>query len=125
MVGGHFDSWTAGTGATDNAAGAAVAMEALRILKAVGARPRRTIRVALWDGEEHEDYFGSLGYVRKHFGDPETMRLRPGARASAYFNFDNGTGRVRGLYLQGNAAVRPVFAALLAPFRDLGAARSP
>jgi hypothetical protein len=80
MVGGHFDSWTAGTGATDNAAGAAVALEAVRLLSAAGARPRRTIRVALWDGEEHEDYFGSLGWVRAHLGDPETMRLRPGTR---------------------------------------------
>jgi Zn-dependent M28 family amino/carboxypeptidase len=122
MVGGHFDSWTAGTGATDNAAGAAVAMEALRLLTATGARPRRTIRVALWDGEEHEDYFGSLGYVRKHLGDPETMRLKPAhATVSAYFNFDNGTGRVRGVYLQNNAAVRPIFARFLAPFADLGA----
>ncbi|HUQ82464.1 MAG TPA: M28 family peptidase, partial [Gemmatimonadaceae bacterium] len=76
-VGGHFDSWSAGTGATDNAAGSAVAIEALRILKTVGATPRRTIRVALWDGEEHEDYFGSLGYVKKHYGDPETMQLLP------------------------------------------------
>jgi hypothetical protein len=121
MVGGHFDSWVAGTGATDNAAGSAVAMEALRILRAVGARPKRTIRLALWDGEEHEDYFGSLGYVRRHFGDPETMRLLPEqARISAYFNFDNGTGRIRGVYLQGNEAVRPILAPMLAPFADLG-----
>jgi hypothetical protein len=122
MVGGHFDTWTPGTGATDNAAGVAVAMEALRLLQATGARPRRTIRIALWDGEEHEDYFGSLGYVRKHFGDPVTMRLLPAhARVSAYFNFDNGTGRVRGIYLQGNEAVRPLFARMLAPLADLGA----
>jgi Zn-dependent M28 family amino/carboxypeptidase len=122
MVGGHFDSWTAGTGATDNAAGTAVAMEAVRLLTATGARPRRTIRVALWDGEEHEDYHGSLGYVRRHLGDPESMRLKPAhATVSAYFNFDNGTGRVRGVYLQGNAAVRPIFARFLAPFADLGA----
>jgi Zn-dependent M28 family amino/carboxypeptidase len=122
MVGGHFDSWVAGTGATDNAAGSAVAMEALRILTAVGAKPKRTIRLALWDGEEHEDYFGSLGYVRRHLGDPETMRLLPEhARVSAYFNFDNGTGRIRGIYLQGNEAVRPIFAPMLAPFADLGA----
>jgi hypothetical protein len=122
MVGGHFDSWTAGSGATDNAAGTAVAMEAVRLLTATGARPRRTIRVALWDGEEHEDYHGSLGYVRRHLGDPETMRLKPAhATVSAYFNFDNGTGRVRGVYLQGNAAVRPIFARFLAPFADLGA----
>ena len=123
MVGGHFDSWSAGTGATDNAAGSAVAMEALRILKAVGATPRRTIRVALWDGEEHEDYFGSLGYVKKHFGDPETMTLLPAqAKVSAYFNIDHGTGRVRGIYTQANEAVRPVFDQILAPFADLGAA---
>jgi Zn-dependent M28 family amino/carboxypeptidase len=122
MVGGHFDSWTAGTGATDNAAGAAVAMEALRILRAVGAKPRRTIRIALWDGEEHEDYFGSLGWVRAHLGDPETLRLKPEhARVSAYFNFDNGTGRVRGVWLQGNAAARPLLARWLAPVADLGA----
>jgi Zn-dependent M28 family amino/carboxypeptidase len=122
MVGGHFDSWTAGTGATDNAAGAAVALEAVRLLTAAGARPRRTVRVALWDGEEHEDYFGSLGYVRKHLGDPETMRLGPEhGRVSAYFNFDNGTGRVRGVWLQGNAAARPLLQRWLAPVADLGA----
>jgi carboxypeptidase Q len=122
MVGGHFDSWTAGTGATDNAAGSAVAMEALRILKSVGAAPRRTIRVALWDGEEHEDYFGSLGYVKKHFGDPETMKLLPAqAKVSAYFNIDHGTGRVRGIYTQANEAVRPIFDQILAPFADVGA----
>jgi Zn-dependent M28 family amino/carboxypeptidase len=122
MVGGHFDSWTPGTGATDNAAGAAVAMEALRILQATGARPRRTIRLALWDGEEHEDYHGSLGWVRAHLGDPETMRLKPEhARVSAYFNFDNGTGRIRGLWTQGNAAARDVLRPLFAPFADLGA----
>ncbi|MDF1501750.1 M20/M25/M40 family metallo-hydrolase [Roseisolibacter sp. H3M3-2] len=122
MVGGHFDSWTAGTGATDNAAGAAVAMEALRILQTVGARPRRTIRLALWDGEEHEDYHGSLGWVKAHLGDPETMRLgAEHGRVSAYFNFDNGTGRIRGLWMQGNAAARDVLRPLLAPFADLGA----
>ncbi|AHG88577.1 peptidase M28 [Gemmatirosa kalamazoonensis] len=122
MVGAHFDSWTAGTGATDNAAGAAVAMEALRLLHVAGARPRRTIRVALWDGEEHEDYFGSLGYVRRHFGDPETMQLRPEhGSISAYFNFDHGTGRVRGVRLQGNAAARPFLERMLAPLADLGA----
>jgi hypothetical protein len=122
MVGGHFDSWTAGTGATDNAAGAAVAMEALRILQTVGAKPRRTIRLALWDGEEHEDYYGSLGWVRAHLGDPETLTLKPEhARVSAYFNFDNGTGRIRGLWLQGNTAARDVFRPMFAPFADLGA----
>ncbi|HEX2092335.1 MAG TPA: M20/M25/M40 family metallo-hydrolase [Longimicrobiaceae bacterium] len=123
VAGGHFDSWTAGTGATDNAAGVAIVMEAARILQAVGAKPRRTIRVAFWDGEEHEEYFGSRGYVRRHFGDPETGRLLPGqAKVSAYFNVDHGAGRIRGLYLQGNAAVRPVLGTFLEPFRDLGAA---
>jgi hypothetical protein len=122
MLGGHFDGWPSGTAATDNAAGCAVAMEVMRILKATGARPRRTIRLALWDGEEHEDYFGSLGYVRKHFGDPETMKLKPEqSKISAYFNFDNGTGRVRGIYMQGNEALRPIFSSFLAPFADLGA----
>jgi hypothetical protein len=122
MVGGHFDSWTAGTGATDNAAGVAAAMEALRILQTTGARPRRTVRIAMWDGEEHEDYFGSLGWVRRHLGDPATMRLLPEhAKVSAYFNLDNGTGAVRGIYLQGNARARPVLASVLAPLADLGA----
>lgn len=122
IVGGHFDSWTAGTGATDNAAGVAVAMEALRILKAVGAPLRRTIRFAGWDGEEHEDYFGSMGYVRKHYGDAESMRLKPGhEKVSAYFNIDNGTGAIRGVYLQNNARARPVLASILAPLADLGA----
>ena len=122
MVGGHFDSWTAGTGATDNAAGSAVAMEVMRILTTIGAKPKRTIRIVLWDGEEHEDYYGSMGYVKKHFGDPETMSLKPEQeRVSAYFNIDNGTGRIRGIYMQGNPAVRPIFSAMLEPFRDLGA----
>lgn len=122
MMGGHFDSWHAAGGATDNAAGSAVAMEALRILAAVGAAPRRTIRVALWDAEEQEDYLGARGYVERHFADLETMRLRPGhAKLSAYFNVDHGTGRIRGWYLQGNAAARPILAAYLAPWTDLGA----
>ena len=122
MVGGHLDSWTASTGATDNAAGVAVAMEALRILKTVGAPLRRTLRFAGWDGEEHEDYFGSMGYVKKHFGDPESMQLKPAqGKVSAYFNIDNGTGAIRGIYLQGNARARPTFAAMLAPLSDLGA----
>lgn len=122
MVGGHLDSWTASTGATDNAAGVAVAMEALRILKTVGAPLRRTIRFAGWDGEEHEDYFGSMGYVKKHFGDPEPMELKPAhQKISAYFNIDNGTGAIRGIYLQGNRRARSTFAAILAPLSDLGA----
>lgn len=122
MVGGHLDSWTSGTGATDNAAGVAIAMEALRILKTVGAPLRRTIRLAGWDGEEHEDYFGSMGYVKKHFGDPESMQLKPAhQKVSAYFNIDNGTGAIRGIYLQGNSRARPLFASMLAPVSDLGA----
>lgn len=122
MLGGHFDGYPVGTDATDNAAGSAVAIEVMRIIQAIGARPRRTIRLALWDGEEHEDYWGSLGYVRKHFGDPVTMKLLPEqAKVSAYFNFDHGTGRVRGLYLQGNEAARPVLSSFLNPFADLGA----
>jgi hypothetical protein len=125
MMGGHLDSWLGGTGATDNGAGCAVVMEAMRILKAVGARPRRTIRMALWDGEENsaDDYGGSMGYVRRHFAIPETMQLQPEhARLSAYLNLDNGTGRIRGIYLQGDTAAAAVFRALLEPFRDLGAA---
>ncbi|HXG64413.1 MAG TPA: M20/M25/M40 family metallo-hydrolase [Blastocatellia bacterium] len=121
MLGGHIDSWHAATGATDNAAGCAVMMEAARILKAIGARPRRTIRVALWSGEE-QDYYGSLGYVKKHFGDPETLALKPEhAKLSAYFNLDNGTGKIRGINIQGNEAVRPIFEAYLKPFHYLGA----
>ena len=122
MVGGHFDTWQAAAGATDNAAGSAVAMEAMRILRTLGVNPRRTIRMALWDGEEQEDYFGSMGYVKRHYGDPGPMRLLPDhAKFSAYFNVDHGTGRLRGFYLQGNAAARPILAAFLDPFRDLGA----
>jgi len=121
MLGGHLDSWHSGTGATDNAAGCAVAMEAMRILKAAGVKPRRTIRMALWDGEE-QGYFGSIGYVRNHFGDPDTKVLKPEqALVSAYFNLDNGSGRIRGVNLQGNEAVRPIFEAWLRPFNYLGA----
>jgi carboxypeptidase Q len=121
MLGGHFDSWHSGTGATDNGAGSAVAMEAIRILKAIGAKPRRTIRVALWTGEE-QDYFGSVGYIERHFGDPKTMVLKPEhAKLAAYFNLDNGAGRIRGVNLQGNEVVRPIFDAWLKPFNYLGA----
>jgi hypothetical protein len=121
MLGGHLDSWHAGTGATDNAAGCAVAMEAVRILEALAVRPRRTIRVALWTGEE-QDYLGSLGYVRKHFGDPRTVSITPEhAKLDVYFNLDNGSGRIRGVNLQGNEAVRPIFEAWLRPFNYLGA----
>jgi hypothetical protein len=121
IIGGHIDAWHAGTGATDNAAGCAVAMEAMRILTAIGAKPRRTIRMALWDGEEL-DYSGSVHHVAKHFADLESMELRPAhGKLSAYYNYDSGTGKIRGIHLQGNEWVRPIFEAYLAPFHYLGA----
>ncbi len=143
MLGGHLDSWHGGTGATDNAAGCAVAMEAVRILKALGVQPRRTIRVGLWSGEE-QGLLGSRAYVAEHFAsrpappappagaapEPGGMRnmntgpltLKPEHdKISVYFNLDNGTGKIRGVYLQGNESVRSIFRAWLAPFRDLGA----
>jgi len=121
MLGGHLDSWHAATGATDNAAGCAVMMEAVRIIKATGLKPRRTIRVALW-GEEEEGLHGSRNYVKNHFADPATMQLKPDhEKLAAYFNLDNGGGKIRGIYAQGNEAVKPIFAAWLAPFADLGA----
>jgi carboxypeptidase Q len=139
MVGGHLDSWIAGTGATDNGAGTIVAMEAVRILKALDIKPRRTIRIALWTGEE-QGLFGSKGYVTEHFGLaktstapdqmqlPEFMRravgpleIKPDQKlVSAYFNVDNGSGKIRGVYTQGNAAVAPIFAQWIAPLKDLG-----
>jgi carboxypeptidase Q len=139
MLGGHLDSWHAGTGATDNAAGCAVAMEAVRILKALDVRPRRTIRIALWSGEE-QGLYGSEAYVMQHFAsrpiptDPtqrENFSLRRStgpltrkpdyAKLSAYFNLDNGTGKIRGIYAQENAAVVPIFQKWLEPLKDLGA----
>jgi carboxypeptidase Q len=139
MVGGHLDSWIAGTGATDNGAGTVVAMEVMRILNALHVQPRRTIRVGLWSGEE-EGIYGSHGYVRDHFGGfplstaPDQMKLpewlrKPGGPLtikpeqkliSGYFNVDNGSGKIRGVYLQGNAAVAPIFAAWIAPLKGLG-----
>jgi hypothetical protein len=140
MAGAHLDSWHSGTGATDNAAGSAVVMEAARILKALGVKPRRTIRFALWTGEE-QGLLGSRAYVQRHFAshpennDPSQkdipveyrevrwpLQLKPEhARLSAYFNLDNGSGKVRGIYAQENTAVAPIFTAWLAPFADLGA----
>ncbi len=121
MLGGHLDSWIGGTGATDNATGCAVVLEAIRILKTLDFKMDRTVRLALWSAEEG-GLFGSKGYVKDHFADPETMRLKPDhARLAAYFNHDNGSGRIRGVYLQDNDMVRPIFAAWLEPFRDLGA----
>jgi hypothetical protein len=120
MLGAHFDSWHSGTGATDNGAGSAVMMEVMRILKSTGLRLRRTVRLALWGGEE-QGHLGSKAFVKEHLGDPATMQLRPGhEKLSVYFNLDNGTGTIRGVYLQNNEAVAPVFAAWMEPFKNLG-----
>lgn len=122
MLGGHLDSWHGSVGATDNAAGCAVMMEAVRILKTLGVQPRRTIRIALWGGEE-QGLHGSRNYVKNHFTD--TANRKPNAagdKVSVYFNLDNGTGKVRGVYLQGNEAAKPIFTKWLEPFKDLGAA---
>ncbi len=122
MLGAHIDSWHAGDGATDNASGVAVAMEAVRILKALGVEPRRTVRIGLWSGEE-QGLLGSRGYVAKHLADSKTMALLPEhGDFSVYFNLDNGGGKIRGVYLQENDAARPIFEAYLTPFHDLGAA---
>ena len=140
MLGGHMDSWHGGTGATDNGAGVSVCMEAVRILQTLGLKPRRTIRIALWSGEE-QGLLGSRAYVAQHFGKIETA---PGAdpnaalfggggprtiiptadydKISAYYNLDNGTGKIRGVYMEGNEGVRPYFRRWLEPFRDMGAA---
>src|SRR5579863_6228881 len=139
MVGGHLDSWASGTGATDNGAGTVVTLEVMRILNSLGVKPRRTIRAALWTGEE-EGEFGSYGYVKQHFGyiplstAPDQMKLpewlrKPAGpvevkpeyqKISGYFNLDNGSGKVRGVYLQGNAAMAPIFAQWIEPLKDLG-----
>jgi hypothetical protein len=138
MLGGHMDSWHSATGATDNAAGVSVAMEAARIIQALGLKPRRTIRVGLWSGEE-QGLFGSRAYVKQHFGEmksaanqaptsggapaarPELVKGADYEKLSAYYNLDNGTGKIRGVYQQGNAAVAPIFRAWLEPFKDMGA----
>jgi carboxypeptidase Q len=146
MLGAHLDSWQSGTGATDNAAGSAVVMEAVRILRALDLKPRRTVRAALWTGEE-QGLLGSKAYVAAHFGEPKTAATpnapasgeadpfavtRPAPageivkkpaheKLSAYFNLDNGGGKIRGIYLQNNEAARPIFREWLKPFKDLGA----
>jgi carboxypeptidase Q len=121
MLGGHFDSWHGGTGATDNGTGSSVAIEAMRILKALNVQMDRTVRIALWSGEE-EGLLGSIAYVKNHFADRADMKLKPGyAKLDAYFNDDGGTGRFRGVNIGGNDMVRPIFEAWLAPFHDLGA----
>jgi len=120
MVGAHFDSWHGGTGATDNGAGSAVMMEVMRILKASGLKLRRTVRIGLWGGEE-QGLLGSRAYVKDHFADRATMVLKPEhAKLSGYFNIDNGIGAVRGVYLQGNDAIAPVFARWIEPLKSLG-----
>jgi hypothetical protein len=120
LLGAHLDTEPGATGATDNAAGCAAMIEALRILKAVGAKPRRTIRVALWDAEEW-GRLGSKAYVREHLADVATMTLKPEHdKLSAYYNLDNGTGRIRGIWMQYNMAVKPIFQQLIEPLRDLG-----
>jgi hypothetical protein len=121
MLGAHLDSWHGGTGATDNGAGSAVVIETARILKALDVKMNRTVRVALWGGEE-EGLLGSKAYVKEHFADRETMKTTSEhAKFAGYFNLDNGTGKVRGIYLQGNDMARPIFEAWLKPFADLGA----
>ncbi len=120
MIGGHLDSWHAGTGANDNAAGVAGMMEVMRILKEIGVEPRRTIRIGLW-GAEEQGLFGSREYVREHFYDRETGKKPAYDKLSAYFNVDNGSGKIRGIWLMGNDEARPIFEDLLSPFHDMGA----
>jgi hypothetical protein len=120
MLGGHFDSWHGGTGATDNATGSSVAIEAVRILKALNLPMARTVRIALWNGEE-QGLLGSKAYVQEHFANRETMRTTSEyARLSAYYNDDSGTGRFRGIGIGGNDMAKPIFEAWIAPFHDLG-----
>jgi Zn-dependent M28 family amino/carboxypeptidase len=121
MLGAHLDSWQAGTGATDNASGSAVMLEAMRILKALGVQPRRTIRIGLWSAEE-QGLMGSRGYVAKTFGGVRGGEKLPAHdKFSAYYNIDNGTGKIRGIYLQGNEACRSIFQQWFESFKDLGA----
>jgi hypothetical protein len=120
MLGAHLDSWHAATGATDNAAGSSIMLEAVRILKTVGAKPRRTIRIALWSGEE-QGLHGSKNYVTNHLVDASNKPTKEGQNLAAYFNVDNGTGKIRGIYLQDNEAAGPIFTQWLKPFHDLGA----
>ncbi|HYL37254.1 MAG TPA: M20/M25/M40 family metallo-hydrolase, partial [Bryobacteraceae bacterium] len=121
MMGAHLDSWHTGVGATDNADGATTVMEAMRILKAIGAQPRRTIRVALWGGEE-QGLLGSRAWVAQHLGGPANAAARD--KFDVYFNIDNGTGPIYGWYLQDNEAAKPVLDGWLAPLKELGAKRN-
>jgi len=117
-IGAHLDSWHTGTGATDNASGVSVMMEAMRILQDLGLRPRRTIRILLWSHEEG-GLRGSRGYVQNHFGSPDTGTKPDHERLAVYFNMDNGTGQVRGVHMQGNSAATPIFEEWMKPFHDL------
>lgn len=122
MIGGHFDSWHSGTGATDDGAGSGTMMEAIRLIKTLGLNPRRTIRIALWTGEE-QGLYGSTAYVRQHFGSRDSTGFHPTEeqkKLAAYFNVDNGGGKIRGVYLQGMEANRSIFDAWMGPFKDLG-----
>jgi hypothetical protein len=120
LIGAHFDSWHSGTGATDNAAGSAAMMEAMRILETIGAKPRRTIRIALWGGEE-EGTLGSRHYASEYLGDAISGKMKPGFdRFAAYYNIDNGTGKIRGIWMEGIEGVKPIFESFTAPLRDLG-----
>jgi hypothetical protein len=120
MVGGHFDSWHYGTGATDNGAGSAIAMEVMRVLKTTGLKMDRTVRLALWSGEE-QGLLGSHAYVKEHFADPTVMKpTAEHGKISGYWNIDNGSGKIRGVYLQGNDMCRPIFERWIEPFKDLG-----
>lgn len=119
MIGAHFDSWHPASGATDNGAGSAVMMEVMRIIKASGLKPKRTIRIALWGGEE-QGYLGSMAYAQNHFGKvKESTRKKEVEQISAYLNMDNGAGQMRGIYLQGNESVRPIFENMLEPYAHL------
>lgn len=127
MIGAHLDSWHSGTGATDNASGSAVMMEAMRILKSLGVSPRRTIRIGLWGGEE-QGLIGSRSYVKRTLGERldksfpyDSIKLTPaGEKFSVYFNMDNGTGKYRGVYMQGNQNAQPVFRSWMKPFEKMG-----
>jgi carboxypeptidase Q len=128
MIGAHFDSWHSGTGATDNAAGSAVMLEAMRILKTTGVKLRRTVRIGLWTGEE-QGLLGSRAYVKQHFGswepdtqpDKEKLKILPEhAKLDAYYNVDNGSGKIRGVYLQGNESIAPLFTQWMEPFHNVG-----
>jgi hypothetical protein len=122
LIGGHFDSWHSGTGATDNAAGSGVMLEAMRLIKSLNLKPRRTIRIGLWTGEE-QGLYGSAAYVRQHYGVRDTLGFHPSdeqKKFAAYFNVDNGGGKIRGVYMQGIEAERPIFDAWMGPFKDMG-----